>query len=83
MGLPLGRKIANYHGGGLFLLNKEPGIRAVLSLPTLQAQFQRKQPAGRAERLASLRVAQDTFQPALVGLSDVVPAEVFTEWAAD
>ena len=83
LGLPLGRKIANYHGGGLFLLNKEPGIQAVLSLPTLQAQFQRKQPAGRAERLASLRVAQDTFQPALVGLSDVVPAEVFTEWAAD
>ena len=75
--------LADDSGFEVDYLNKEPGIRAVLSLPTLQAQFQRKQPAGRAERLASLRVAQDTFQPALVGLSDVVPAEVFTEWAAD
>lgn len=83
LGLPLGRKIANYHGGGLFLLDKQVGSRAVFSLPTVQAQFQRRQEFGRAERLATLRVARNVFQPALVGLSDVVPAEVFTERAAD
>lgn len=83
LGLPLGRKIANYHGGGLFLLNKRPGSRAVLSLPTVQAKFRRQQEAGRVERLASLRMTWDTFHPALIGLSDVVPARVFEEAAAD
>ena len=83
LGLPLGRKIANYHGGSLFLLDKGKGSRAVFALPTIQSQFQRRQERGRAERLGSLRVAGHTFQPALVGLSDVIPAEVFTERAAD
>lgn len=84
LGLPLGRKIANYHGGGLFLLNKQRGCQAVLSLPTVQAKFQRRQDMGRAERLASLRMmVQGTFHPALIGLSDVVPATVFAAAAAD
>ena len=83
LGLPLGRRIANYHGGSLFLLDKGKGSRAVFSLPTTQSQFHRSQEQGTVERLASLRVAGHTFQPALVGLSDVIPAKVFTERAAD
>ena len=83
LGLPLGRKIANYHGGGLFLLDKGVGSQAVLSLPIIQSCFHRRHTLGRAERLASLRVTEGAFQPALIGLSDVVPAEVFSERAAD
>ena len=83
LGLPLGRKIANYHGGSLFLLAKQKGSRAVFSLPTVQSHFHRRQEFGRAERLFSLRVAQDSFHPAMVGLSDVVSPEAFSEQAVD
>lgn len=47
LGLPLGRKIANYHGGSLFLLAKQKGSRAVFSLPTVQSHFHRRQEFGR------------------------------------
>lgn len=83
LGLPLGRKIVNHHGGNLFLLSQKSGSRVVLSLPVVHDQLRQKQERGQAERLASLRIAWNPLHPALIGLSDVVPAEVFTEQAAD
>lgn len=84
LGLPLSRKAANYHGGGLFLLRKEQGMRATVSIPTTQGKFYRKQPVpDAAERLATLKVINGTFHPALVGLSDVVPPTVFVPAAED
>ena len=75
LGLPLCRRIAEGHGGRLVLNSRVGhGTTVTLALPDELAED----------------VVEDVafdytggFQPALVGLSDVVPAEVFTEWAAD
>lgn len=82
LGLPLGRKIANYHGGGLFLLRKEQGMRATVSIPTTKAKYKPKETStNQAEFLASLKIVDGTFHPALLGLSDVVPARLFVREA--
>lgn len=77
LGLPLSRKIANYHGGSLFLLPRKQGTQAVFSIPTTQGKFQRKQDESLADKLAGLKIEDATFHPALIGLSDVVQAKAF------
>lgn len=76
--LPLSRRIANYHGGGLFLLRREKGMQAVFSIPTVEGRFRRAQEPKIAEKLASLRQEDGSLHPALVTLSSVVPSEVFS-----
>lgn len=77
LGLPLGKRIANYHGGSLFLLPKKQGTKAVLSIPTTKGKFKRPQDESIAEKLAGLKVEDAGFHPALIGLSDVLKAKAF------